>query len=137
MAGLRFGILLSSPEIIKYINNYKPHYTVNSVALLVGTEVIKNYDKVSRLMYSDFAEGREYVFSKLSELGYSYLQTETCHLCILPKNKSADDVYCDLKTNGVLVGKGRANLENYIRITITSKKYMKKFIDNLLKVDIK
>lgn len=33
---LRLGVIISTPKNIQYLNNYKPHYTVNSVALLYG-----------------------------------------------------------------------------------------------------
>ena len=35
-AGIRMGAILSNPTVIQYVKNYRPHYTVISIALLVG-----------------------------------------------------------------------------------------------------
>ena len=43
---LRLGVIMSSMENIRCINNYKPHYTVNSIALLFAEAIVDNHDKL-------------------------------------------------------------------------------------------
>ena len=55
---LRLGAIIGSEEIVRCINNYKPHYTVNSVALLFGEAIVDNHDRLVKELKAEYDEGR-------------------------------------------------------------------------------
>ena len=136
IAGLRLGVVLSNADVIKYINTYKPHYTVNALTLLFATEIIKNYSYVYKKLCRGFERGRDYLVGKLTEFDYEFIPTNSCHMCVFPKNKTCGEVVQGLRDRGILVFEGKDETQGMIRVTITKLKYMKKFISAMLEVDV-
>ena len=132
---LRMGAIISNPEIIKYINNYKPHYTVNSVALLFGEAIVDNYDRVLKELKASYEEGKKYIYNELDKNAYDYIPSNGCFVCIKPKNKSSEELTQLLKDNGILILCGTGDLTGYLRLTIAHKKYMETFMNCLKKID--
>lgn len=137
MPGLRLGVIISNKEFIQYINNYKPHYTINCVAIAFAETIIDHYDKVLDELKGVFNEGKHYLLSKLDEAGYSYLPTKGCFICIYPKYKTAEEITEKLKNNGILIFCGKGDSAGFLRVTIWNKKYMELFVEKLLKIDVK
>ena len=135
LPSLRIGSIISNPEIIKYVNNYKPHYTVNSVALLFVEEIVDNHDKLISELKRDYLEGKEFILSQLEKNNYYYLPSEGCYVCIRPKNKTSREITDLLEKNGILILCGKDALTGWLRLTITHKKYMKIFMSALLALD--
>ena len=132
---LRLGALMSNPEIIRCINNYKPHYTVNSIALLFLEAIVDNHDKLLKELKRDYDEGKEYVMNELNKNGYFTLPSEGCYVCIKPKHKTSREITDLLEQNGILILCGKDGLTGWLRLTIAHKKYMKIFMEALLKLD--
>ena len=133
---LRLGVIIGSKEIIRCINNYKPHYTVNSIALLFGEAIIDNHDKLVTELTSKYRGGVEYLMTALSSYGYSFIPSEGCFVCIAPKYKSTEYITEKLKEAGILILCGKGALQGFLRVTIWDKKYMHSFMDALLKIDV-
>lgn len=70
MCGLRMGAVISSKENIQYIKNYRPHYTVNCMALLFGEAIIDHHDRLLKELKEKFNGGRDYLLGKLAEKNY-------------------------------------------------------------------
>ena len=134
--GLRMGVIISNPENVQYIRNYRPHYTVNAVALAVGEEIIANYDRVVKELSAKFQRGKEYLLNELAEAGYSFLPTEGCFICITPKYKSPEYITEELKKHGILIFCGKGDSAGFLRVTIWDKKYMKIFMKELVQIDV-
>ena len=132
---LRLGTIIADPEIIRYINNYKPHYTVNSIALLFLEAIVDNHDKLLSELKSEYCEGKEYIMSALAENNYVTLPSEGCYVCIKPKYKTSREITDLLEQNGILILCGKDGLTGWLRLTIAHKKYMKIFMDALLELD--
>lgn len=132
---LRLGAIIGSEEIVRYINNYKPHYTVNSVALLFGEAIVDNHDRLVKELKAEYDEGRKYIFEQLEKNGYKTIPSHGCFVCIKPKHKSSEELTQLLKENKILILCGTGDLTGYLRLTIGHKKYMKLFMDVLLKID--
>lgn len=132
---LRLGAIISNPEIIRYINNYKPHYTVNSIALLFLESIVDNHERFIKELMEQYLEGKEYVLKRLKENGYYTLPSYGCYVCIKPKYKTSREITDLLKENGILILCGKDALTGWLRLTITHKKYMEIFMDALLKLD--
>lgn len=132
---LRMGAIISSPLLIKYINNYKPHYTVNSIALLFGEEIINNFDKLLNELTEKFNEGKQYLISELQKNGYEYLDTNGCFICIRPKKLSSEEVTAKLKEKNILILCGKGDLKGFMRVTIWGKKYMELFMKTIVEIE--
>lgn len=132
---LRLGAVLSAPENIRYINNYKPPYTVNSIALLFAEAIVDNHEKLLKELNEQYIEGREYILKALVDNGYQTLPSEGCYVAIKPKFKTSREVTDLLEENGILILCGKDGLTGWLRLTIAHKKYMEIFMDALLKID--
>ncbi len=135
MPSLRLGVVMSSAENIRCINNYKPHYTVNSIALLFAEAIVENHERLLSELKAQYTEGKEYVTGALAENGYETLPSEGCYICIKPKHKTSREVTDLLEENGILILCGKDGLTGWLRLTIAHKKYMEIFMDALLRLD--
>lgn len=135
-AGIRLGIVISNPAIIQYVKNYKPHYTVNCVALLIGHVIVDNYDKVLSELKEKFNRGKKCLIDNLTKFDYRFVPTEGCFICIYPKYNTAEYITEKLKEQGILIFCGKGDSAGLLRVTIWDEKYMKMFMDALLEIDI-
>ena len=135
MPALRMGAVISNAQNVQYIKNYKPHYTVNGVALAFAEEMIDNFDRVLAELKNKFNGGKDYLLSELDKTKYSYIPTEGCFVCIRPKNKTAEEITEELKKRNILIFCGKGDSAGFLRVTIWDKKYMKMFMKELLDID--
>lgn len=133
--GLRLAAVISTPEIIRYINNYKPHYTVNAVALLFGEAIVAHHDRLVAELKADFETGKAYIYQRLEENGYTVLPTHGCFLCVKPKTQDPAALVDRMRQRGILISRGNGDLSDYLRVTIAKERYMKAFADTLLGED--
>jgi len=136
MPGLRVGVVISSAENAQYIRNYKPHYTVNAVALAVAEEMVANYDRVVKELSEKFEAGKKCLLEALDKTGYSYIPTEGCFICITPKHRTAEYITDELKNRGILIFCGKGDSAGFLRVTIWDKKYMEMFMKEIVQIDV-
>lgn len=132
---LRLGVIMSSSENIRCINNYKPHYTVNSIALLFAEAIVDNHERLLSELKEQYLEGKAFITRGLAENGYECLPSEGCYVCIKPKFKSSREITDLLEENGILILCGKDGLTGWLRLTIAHKQYMEIFLNALLKLD--
>ena len=132
---MRIGAIISSPENIRCMNNYKPHYTVNSIGLLFVEAIVDNHDRLLAELKEKYQEGKDYILGKLKEYDYEIIPSYGCYVCIKPKHKTSREITDLLKENGILILCGKDGLTGWLRLTIAHKKYMEIFFDALLKLD--
>ncbi len=132
---MRVGAIISTPDIILCMNNYKPHYTVNSIGLLFVEAIVENHDKLMSELTASYNEGKEYIMKALENNGYEILPSEGCYVCIKPKFKTSREITDLLEENGILILCGKQGLTGWLRLTIAHKQYMETFMDALLKLD--
>ncbi len=132
---LRLGAVISTAKNIKCVNNYKPPYTVNSIALLFAEAIVDNHDKLLKELNEQYKEGKDYVLKALADNGYETIPSEGCYVAIKPKHKTSREITDLLKENGILILCGKDGLTGWLRLTITHKKYMEIFMEKLLKLD--
>lgn len=135
MPSLRLGAIISTPENIRCINNYKPHYTVNSIALLFAEAIVDNHAKLLAELQEQYLEGKTYITKALADNGYETIPSEGCYVCIKPKYKTSRELTDLLKENNILILCGKDGLTGWLRLTIAHKKYMEIFMNTLLKID--
>ena len=136
ICGLRMGAIISTKENIQYIKNYKPHYTVNCLALLFGEAIIDHHDQLIAELKSKFIDGRDFLMQKLNQENYSFIPSHGCFICIRPKYKTVEYIVEELKQKGVLIFCGKGASAGFLRVTIWDKKYMELFMNLLLEIDI-
>lgn len=135
--GLRMGAIISTKQNIQYIKNYKPHYTVNNVALIFGETIIDNFDRVYGDLKKSFENGKKYLLKSLDDLKYYYIPTKGCFICIRPKYKTSEYITNELKKKSILIFCGKGDSAGFLRVTIWDKKYMKLFVEALKDIDVK
>jgi histidinol-phosphate aminotransferase len=136
MPGLRMGAVISTKENIQYIKNYRPHYTINNVALAFGETVVDNFDRLLPELRKKFLDGKTYLLNELDKNGYSYIPTEGCFVCINPKCRTAEEITVELKSRNILIFCGKGDSAGFLRVTIWDKKYMKMFMKALTETDV-
>lgn len=134
--GLRVGSIISSKDNIQYINNAKPPYSVNCVALAFVEAIVDNKERLISELDKKFYEAKAYLLNTLNEKGYSFIPTEGCFVCIWPKNKTAREITDALANRGILIFCGKGGTEGMLRVTIWSKEHLRSFIDALLEIDV-
>lgn len=135
IAACRIGYAISSAKIIKLINNARPTFDTNSIALLFANELINNKALVEHLINEELT-GRQYLISELEKLGYTYVYNGGNYITI-KTNIDANIVAQRLLTNKKISVKtsGYDILQGYIRVTTGAVQYMKVFMDSLCDVD--
>ena len=132
---LRLGVIIGCDDVIHYVNNWRPHYTVNAVTLRFAEAIIDNHDKLVKELKSSFDEGKKYVLSRLAERKYHVIPSSGCFLCIKLQHVTMEHAFEELKKRNILVFSGSGLLENYVRLTVAGKKYMEKFIEAFFEID--
>ena len=135
LAGLRLGIVMSSEENIRYVNNWRPHYTVNAVTLAFGEAVVDNIDRLLKEEPEKFDRGMKYITGWLDSNGYEYIPSSGCFLCIRPKHRDAAYITEELKKRNILILCGGNNIEGLLRLTVWDEKYMRMFADAMDAID--
>ena len=132
MAGARLGFAIGSKALIEDLNRIKYStnpYNINRLTLLAGAAAIDDND-----YYMDcckkIIETREYTKKKLTELGFTYLDSMTNFIFAKSDKISGDDYYKKLKENGVLVRHfSNPAISDYVRITVGTKEQMDKLFE--------
>ncbi len=133
---LRLGAIVGSEEVVHYINNWRPHYTVNAVTLRFAEAIIDNHDRLVSELKAKFDEGKSYVLSRLAERNYHVIPSDGCFLCVKLQHVTMDEAFEELKKRNILVFCGSGLLENYVRLSVSGKQYMEKFVDALFEIDV-
>lgn len=136
LAGARIGYAVAAPEIIRLMDNARPAYSVNAVAIEFACAILDEPDLITKLIEVE-REGREYLIKQLLENGYEYISENGNYVFIKPNGK-VKDVYEKLKCSGILVKTYNNDLiKDYVRITTGGIAQMKIFFDRFIKIDSK
>jgi len=127
LAGLRIGYAASSPEITKNLRKIRPTYDVNAAAALFAEGLLKNKNIIRKLI-SVLKEGADYLISRLKEEGIEY-KRGVANFVLIRCGDRVGEMIDRLERKGVLVnGNFRQKfLKDYLRVTISNKRYMARF----------
>jgi histidinol-phosphate aminotransferase len=137
LAGLRVGFAIGHPNLIEGLNRIKDSfnsYTIDRLAMAGARASIldKEYFKetTAKIIYT-----REWVKEEMKKRGFHVLPSQTNFLFACHYQKSASQLYEELKEDGVLIRHfNKPKIDNYIRITIGTDEQMKTFIKKLDKL---
>ena len=127
MAGARLGFAIASKEIIGDLNRIKYStnpYNINRLTLIAGAAAIDDND-----YYADcckkVAATREYAKSRLTDLGFTYLDSVANFIFARSDKIDGGEYYRKLKQNGVLVRHFSDPLiSDFVRITVGTREQM-------------
>ena len=90
---LRLGVIMSSSENIRYINNYKAPITLSTpLHYFFAEAIVDNHDRLITELKKQYLEGKDYINKALAENGYETLPSEGCYICIKPKYKTSREL---------------------------------------------
>lgn len=135
LAGARLGYVVGCPEEIEVVQKLCTPHNVNAFAELFAQRIIETPGMIDDLI-SKHNEGRRYLKKKLSEHGYDY-EGDYGNFIFIKPNTDAKDLVEKMKNVHILIKEydGVGNLGKCIRVTTGEKKYMKQFLDALIKLD--
>ena len=66
LAACRLGVIISNPQMIRYVQNAKLSFDVNSIALLFGERILDHPELIRKLIREE-AEGKQYLLAELQQ----------------------------------------------------------------------
>ncbi len=121
LAGMRIGYAFGSPELIRALNDVKysfNSYTMNQAAIAAGIACLADASYWRRTL-SLITQTREWTKARLSDLGFTVLDSQANFLFVSPPDKNAKDLYEALRERDIYVRYfAGPRTENYLRITI-------------------
>lgn len=133
LAGLRIGYGIAQPQIIEMLNRARPPFNVNSLAQVAALASLTDQNQIIRSKKL-VKEEKEYLYSNLEKMKFSYIPTEA-NFILIKLGKKASYMEKRLLENGIIVrGMKAYNLTEYIRLTIGTREQNDKFIRALDKI---
>ena len=119
LAGLRLGIAIAQPNIIKLLQNIKPPYNINTLSQQHAIEALSDIEKVNKQIVELLNE-RNRLSSYLNELEWVKTVFPSDANFLLVRVDDANKRYAALLTKKVVVRNRstEANCENTLRISI-------------------
>lgn len=134
MAGLRIGFAIGSARLIQHLNDVKysfNSYTMNQLTLCLGAEAVRD-DAYFKETCARIIKTREQARERLSELGFSSLDSRANFLFITHPEYKAKELYEALKREDIYVRYFDApRISNYLRVTVGTEEEMEAFYDFL------
>ncbi len=127
LAGARLGFAVADDAIIADLNTVRfsnNPYNINRLTLLAGEAAIKDkaYFEKTR---AEIMVNREYTMAELEKRGFTVLTSKANFVFAAHSEKSGEELYKGLKSNGVLVRFfNKPRLDGFLRITIGTKEQM-------------
>ncbi|MEW9675197.1 histidinol-phosphate transaminase [Lentibacillus sp. L22] len=137
LAGLRVGYALGSEDLIKGLNRIKNSfnsYTLDRLAI-AGAEAALDDQKYFDMRVQQVIETREWVTSRMKQLGFMVLPSKTNFILVSHYKFPAKALYERLKACNVLVRYfDKPKITNYLRITIGTDADMRTCLERIDKV---
>ena len=135
MAGSRIGYAISSPALIRYLNDVKysfNSYTMDSITIALGTAAIRDraYFEETR---DKIIKTREWTKEQLAELGFVFGDSKSNFIFAMHPKVSGEKLFEVLKEQDIYVRhfSKPARINEYLRITIGTDEQMQELIDFL------
>ena len=137
LAGLRLGIAIGHPSIIKLLHNIKPPYNINTLSQQKAIESLTDIEKVDKQIKELLTERRR-VAAYLSELKWVETVFPSDANFLLVRVDDANKRYEALLTRKVVVRNRttQTNCENCLRITIGTPKENNQLIEACNKITL-
>jgi len=130
LAGLRLGMAFANPDIIQILNNIKPPYNINTLSQLQGIEAIKNREQTKGQVAQIITQRKELVIALKQLKAVRKVYPSSANF-ILAEFDQANEVYGQLKSQGVVIRNRTSQVKDALRITIGTADQNQKLIQLL------
>jgi len=138
LAGLRIGSAIANPQLISLLNSVKNSfnsYTMDSIAMLVGTASIKD-NEYFEANAKNIIQTREIFAKNLKDLGFTVYPSQTNFLLVSHPKIEANEIFRACKEQNIYIRYfNLPRIDNCLRITVgtdsemnTLKDFLKKYI---------
>lgn len=130
LAGARLGYMISTEENIKYFSKTRSLVESNALSLAVGEYMLKHVE-IMRAYVDELKQGREYVQSRLSQLGIRWFGgnfTNGMLIFLRDKQQTQELLEALRKKKIYLRGSFEYPIENCIRLTLGPRPIMVRFM---------
>lgn len=141
MAGIRIGYALGSAELIKALNDVKysfNSYTMNQPSIVLGEVSIKEEAYFQETL-KKIISTREWFKKELTRLGFHFPDSMANFVFASHESVPAKDIFEAAKKNNIYVRYfNKPRINNYLRITIGTRKEMEVFVgflENYLEIN--
>ena len=130
LAGLRLGIAIANPQIIKVLNKIKPPYNVNTLSQLKGLEALVDREKVNQQV-SQIKTQRDVLISALRGIDCVKKIYPTEANFILAEFENAASVFKTLQNKGIIIRDRTSQIKGGLRITVGTPEQNELLINTL------
>ncbi len=127
MAGMRIGYAISSPVLIRYLNDVKysfNSYTMNQTSIVCGKEAVKDlayFEKTTKKI----VETREWAKEELRKLGFEFPDSRANFIFARHPRYDAGELFEALKKQDIYVRHWDSErIRQYLRITVGTREEM-------------
>ncbi|MCM8784285.1 MAG: histidinol-phosphate transaminase [Candidatus Omnitrophica bacterium] len=133
LAGLRVGYGIGSPDLISYLERIREPFNVNSLAQAGALAALDDRSFLEKTLEIT-RKGKEYLYSEFKKMGLSFIPSAT-NFVLVDVIKNSEYIFKELLKKGVIVRNMETwGLNNFIRVTIGTKKENERFIKELRKI---
>lgn len=133
LAGLRLGYAIADGELVSYMERVRQPFNVNSLAQAAGAAALDDKKFLSRTR-KIVLEGKNFIYDQLGKLGLSYVPS-VANFILVDIGRDSEAFFRRMLNCGVIVRDMKQyGLNNFIRVTIGTKKENEKFIKMLKKI---
>lgn len=133
LAGLRLGYAIADAELTSYMERVRQPFNVNSLAQAAGAAALDDKKFLARTK-KVVLEGKSFIYDNLTKLGLSYLPS-VANFILIDIGRDSEAFFRRMLNCGVIVRDMKQyGLNNFIRVTIGTKKENERFIKVLKKI---
>lgn len=134
LAAARLGYAVACPSIIDNLRKVQPTYDVNGIALMLAEKLLDDPGLIQDLI-QDAADGKNFLLRQLAAAGIEHLAGQA-NFVLIKCDGRAPKLAEILEREKILVGFGFQNIhmQDYLRITVGSKKIMAQFWQTFIKI---
>lgn len=136
MAGCRLGYVIGHPKSVEVVQKMCTPHNTNVLALKMAERVLTMPSLIEELI-AKYTEGRSFLVEQLDLNGYMHKGEAGNFIFIKPKG-NAGEVVKRMREEASILIKAYPNVGEYgdcLRVSIGEKKYMQRFMSELLKLD--
>lgn len=134
LAGLRVGIGMGNPKLIRFLNDVKfsiNSYTINRPTLEYASESLKD-EAYFRACVERICKTREWTKAQLETLGFTMTDSKTNFLFARHESVAAEELFEMLKAKNIYVRHFKAaRVNEYLRISIGTEEEMQVLVREL------
>lgn len=135
LAGIRLGIAMGNPELIKYMMKVKAPYNINKLTSFAAIRAFENLDNITKNIETILNERSRVIEELVSHEAVEYVYPTDANF-VLFKIADAQEVYQKLAKAGVVIRYrgNEAHCEDCLRLTIGTSVENDRFFDALAEI---